>query len=238
MTRRFVVLPSRSDVEVRVADQLLNEILGAVESRGRADVVVTGGTVGIGVLAAVRTNHRVNDVDWSRVHVWWGDERFVPSGDADRNEQQARDVLFAHISIPADNLHTFPAWTGQSVDEARDDFVARYKGVFPEFDVALNGIGPDGHVASLFPGRDHGESMSVIAVRDSPKPPPERLSFTFSALNKSRLVWIVAAGEDKAEAVRRCASDSPPSQTPAAGLQGTKETVVWLDVEAAALLED
>jgi 6-phosphogluconolactonase len=238
MTRRFVVLPSRSDVEVRVADQLLTEILGAVASRGRADVAVTGGTVGIGVLAAVRRNHRVNDVDWSRVHVWWGDERFVPSGDANRNEHQARDALFGHISIPADNLHTFPARTGQSVDEARDDFVARYKGVFPEFDVAFNGIGPDGHVASLFPGRDHGESMSVIAVRDSPKPPPERLSFTFSALNKSRLVWIVAAGGDKAEAIRRLASESPASQTPAAGLQGAKETVVWLDDEAAALLQD
>ena len=238
MTRRFITLPSRSDVEIRVADQLVTEILSAVTARGRADVSVTGGTVGIGVLAAVMRDRRVHDVDWSRVHVWWGDERFVPGGHADRNDQQARDALFDHVSIPEQNLHTFPADIGQTVEAARDDFLARYIGGFPEFDVALNGIGPDGHAASLFPGRDHGGSESVIAVRDSPKLPPERLSFTFGVLNHARHVWIVASGVDKADAVRRIAADSPTSETPAAGLRGTVETVLWLDADAAGQLPD
>lgn len=238
MTRRFVVLPTRSDVEVRVADQLLNEIELALSSRGRADVVVTGGTVGIGVLAAVLRNHRVHDVDWAQVHVWWGDERFVPDGHADRNDRQAHEALLDHIAIPVGNLHPFPTDSGQSIETARDTFLTDNPDGFPQIDVALNGIGPDGHAASLFPGRDHGDSDDVIAVRDSPKPPADRLSFTFGVLNRSRHVWIVASGADKADAVRRIAENSPTSITPAAGLSGVTDTVVWVDADAAALLPD
>ncbi len=238
MTRRFVVLPSRSDVEARVAGELVTQILNAVTTRGRADIAITGGTVGIGVLAAVMNDSRVHDIDWSRVHVWWGDERFVPKGDADRNDQQARAALFDHVSIPADNLHPFPADSGQSVEEAQVEFLGRNSEGFPAFDVALNGIGPDGHVASLFPGHDHGEALSVIAMRDSPKLPAERLSFTFAVLNRSRHVWIVASGSDKAEAIRLLAQDSPTTETPATGLSGTEDTVVWLDAAAAARVPD
>jgi 6-phosphogluconolactonase len=233
-----VVLPSRSDVEARVAGELVTQILNAVTTRGRADIAITGGTVGIGVLAAVMNDSRVHDIDWSRVHVWWGDERFVPKGDADRNDQQARAALFDHVSIPADNLHPFPADSGQSVEEAQVEFLGRNSEGFPAFDVALNGIGPDGHVASLFPGHDHGEALSVIAMRDSPKLPAERLSFTFAVLNRSRHVWIVASGSDKAEAIRLLAQDSPTTETPATGLSGTEDTVVWLDAAAAARVPD
>lgn len=236
MDRRFVVLPTRSDVEDRVADQLLTEIVGAITTRGRADIVVTGGTVGIGSLAAARRNPRIHDIEWTRVHVWWGDERFVPAGHADRNDRQACVALFDHVPIPQANLHRFPASTGQSVEVARAEFVARHPEGFPRFDVALNGVGPDGHVVSLFPGRDHGESHRVIAITNSPKPPAERLSFTFDALNQSQRVWIVAAGIDKADAIQRLADGAAPSETPATGLHGTEETVVWLDADAASLL--
>lgn len=236
MERRFVVLPTRAELESRVAAELWRGINSAIESRGRADVVVTGGTVGIGILAALRHLGAATTVEWPRVHVWWGDERFVPAGDPDRNDKQATDALLAHVTIPAENLHTFPADTGQSVEAARDDFLGHYASGFPLFDVALNGIGPDGHAASLFPGRDRGDSEEVIAVRDSPKLPPERLSFTLRVLNNARNVWIVASGADKADAIKRIAEDSPASVTPAAALRGREDTVVWLDADAASLL--
>lgn len=236
MERRFVVLPTRAEVEARVAAELCREINSAIESRGRVDVVVTGGTVGIGILAALRHLDVATTVEWPRVHVWWGDERFVPAGDPDRNDEQAADALLAHIPIPTENLHAFPTDTGQSVEAARDDFLAQYASGFPLFDVALNGIGPDGHAASLFPGRDRGDSEEVIAVCDSPKLPPERLSFTLRVLNNTRNVWIVASGVDKADAIKRIAEDSPESVTPAAALRGRAETVVWLDADAASLL--
>jgi 6-phosphogluconolactonase len=219
-----------------VADELVSGVLAAIAERNRADVIVTGGTVGIGTLAAVRHARRVQDIDWARVHIWWGDERFVTEGHADRNDQQARAALLNHIDIPDDNLHPFPSDHGQSVTQARDDFLSQYPDGFPAFDIALNGIGPDGHAASLFPGRDHGDSSYVIAVENSPKPPPERLSFTFRILNSARHVWIVASGSDKAEAIGRIAQDAPEEVTPAAALKGQMETVVWLDSDAAVAI--
>lgn len=238
MVRRFEVLPGRSAVERRVADELVSVILGALESRGRADILVTGGTVGIGTLAAVAQHPDVHTLDWSRVHVWWGDERFVADGSPERNEQQARDALFSHVNIPSDNLHVFPADRAQNLEQAREEFLDQYSSGFPSFDVALNGIGPDGHVASLFPGRDHETAESVIAVHDSPKPPAMRLSFTFAVLNSAQRVWIIAAGDDKATAIGKLAANRAESETPATTLQGVLETVVWLDAAAASRLSN
>jgi 6-phosphogluconolactonase len=236
MFRRLEVLPTRSAVEDRVATELLAVVQSSLDSRGRADIVVTGGTVGIGTLAAVARSPLVAEVDWSRVHVWWGDERFVPAGNSERNEQQARDALFSHVAIPEVNLHVFPADHGQTVHEARDEFLAEHGDGFPLFDVALNGIGPDGHTASLFPGLPHGDGEDVIAVANSPKPPTQRLSFTLDALNRCQRVWIVASGADKAVAVSRIIEDFPESETPAAALRGLIETVVWVDADAASAI--
>jgi 6-phosphogluconolactonase len=238
MVRRFETLPDRTAVEKRVAGELVTVVLGAIEEKDRADILITGGTVGIGTLAAVAQNPDVHNVDWSRVHVWWGDERFVVANSPERNEQQARDALFSHINIPDDNLHVFPADHGQTLDEARDEFLARYPDGFPTFDLALNGIGPDGHVASLFPGLDHGTTESVIAAHDSPKPPAKRLSFTFGILNSAQRLWIIAAGEDKADAIAKLAANNDQQETPATALRGHLETVVWLDAAAASQLSN
>ena len=236
MSRRLEVLPTRTAVEDRVAIELLDAIESALAARGHADIVVTGGTVGIGVLAAVSRSPRASAVDWARVHVWWGDERFVPAEHLERNERQAREALFSHIDIPNTNLHPFPSDHGQTLNDARDEFLAENVDGFPEFDVVLNGIGPDGHAASLFPGLPHGEGEDIIAVENSPKPPAQRLSFTFDALNRGLRVWIVASGADKAAAVARILADSPESETPAAALSGVVETVVWVDADAASAI--
>lgn len=234
MTRRIEVRPTRALLEESVATEFLAVVRDSLITRGRADVVVTGGTVGIGVLAALARNPRVSTVDWSQVHVWWGDERFVPDGNSERNDQQARDALFSHIAVPYENLHTFPSKNGQTVADARDDFISVHGNEFPVFDVVLNGIGPDGHVASLFPGLPHGDDHNVIAVDDSPKPPAERLSFTFPALNRGKRVWIIAAGSDKSGAVARLIENAPETEVPATALRGQTETVVWLDADAAS----
>jgi 6-phosphogluconolactonase len=238
MKRRIEIFPTRAALEECVAAELMTVVQSALDARGRADMVVTGGTVGIGTLAALARATQVSALDWTRIHVWWGDERFVPAGHADRNEQQARDALFSRVAIPAENLHTFPADHGQTVDQARDEFLAEYVGGFPAFDVVLSGIGPDGHTASLFPGFPHGEGEDVIAVSNSPKPPAERLSLTFDALNRGLHVWIIASGKDKADAVSRIVADSPESQTPAAALRGVIETVVWIDADAGSAITD
>lgn len=235
---RVVIRPTRADVAQTVANDLLVELRRAIAERGCADLVLTGGTVGIESLAAVAHHPARDDVDWTRVRVWWGDERFVPDGHADRNEGQATEALLNELPLEDDNVFRFPAADGLPLDEARDLFDRTLRTAFdgePRFDIVLNGIGPDGHVASLFPGYDHGrDDEYVIAVPDSPKPPAQRLSLTFAALNRGDKVWIVAAGEDKADAIGRLINGSTVNDTPACGLQGRVETAVYLDDAAAS----
>jgi 6-phosphogluconolactonase len=106
----------------------------------------------------------------------------------------------------------------------------------PSFDVLMLGIGPEGHVASLFPGQPAlGDSRPVVAVRDSPKPPPTRLSLTLPSLQAAREVWILASGEEKADAVALALTgDGPDGPVPAAGARGRQRTLFLLDSAAAA----
>lgn len=207
---------------------------------GTHHIVLTGGGVGTDVLVALQ---RVSKpIDWDRVHLWWGDERFLPEGDPDRNETGARDALLNSLPIPRSHVHPMPADVGQGATAAAAhyaDELARFSddGFVPAFDVILLGMGPEGHVASLFPGMQalHA-SASVVPIEDSPKPPPTRISLSLAAIREAREVWIVAAGHAKAEAVAAALSPAtPPHDVPAAGARGRDATVFWLDREAAAL---
>ncbi len=237
MKRELRTFVDRAAVENAVAHAVVAEIRDAIAARGRADIVLTGGTVGIGTLGAISQLPEDSTVDWAKVRVWWGDERFVPAGHADRNDAQADTALLNSLPFDPTQVFRFPASdSGLTLVEARQSFDATLRAAFegePRFDVVLCGIGPDGHVASLFPGHDHGAGHLVIAVSDSPKPPAERLSLTFAALNAGRNVWIVCAGADKAEAVARVMRNDPPAVTPATALHGTESTVVWADAAAA-----
>jgi 6-phosphogluconolactonase len=224
----------------RVANDFVNVVVESLEANGRADVVLTGGSVGIDVLKAVRDQPRAAEIDWNSVRVWWGDERFVEAGHSERNDAQARAALLDSIPLNPDNVHPFPAAQGQTLEQALADFADEFDLEFsgkPRFDVVLNGIGPDGHIASLFPGRDHGRAADfVVAISDSPKPPPARLSLTFAALNAGEHVWIVAAGSDKAEAIANVMSGEDSAAVPATLLRGTRETCVYVDSLAGATL--
>lgn len=221
----------------------------AIAIRGVAHVVLTGGTVGVELLRSLAVSPLSQLIDWTSVQVWWGDERFVATGDTDRNELQAQEALLSHVPLPEDNIHRigssddYPsavlaasAYYGEIASEGGD----------PEWDVALFGMGPDGHVASLFPGhpeftfeRDHietewtGSLPRAAAILDSPKPPPARVTMTLSTINRARQVWIVAAGAEKAEAVARAVHGD--TELPAACIKGTAETL-WL-IDGAASTE-
>ena len=200
----------------------INELLA---SQDVVNLVVTGGTVGILTLAKLREI----SFDWSRVHIWWGDERFVEKASGDRNEIQARNAWLDHIEIPAENLHPFPASDeGLSLDDAATAFRGVVTGV--RFDILLLGIGPDGHVASLFPGHS-AEGELVVAEHNSPKPPPQRLSLSYDAINSAREVWFTVAGADKADAVSVAFGDDPAS-LPVGRVRGVERTVWFVDATA------
>lgn len=239
--RRVIVLSDRIALAEEVAERFVTTIARELAERPVVHVVLTGGSVGIAVLAAVADNDRSAALDWARIHVWWGDERWVPTGHADRNEGQAREALLDRVAIPAENIHPFPASDeGLDLESAavryRDELLRVGDGAFPPFAITFLGVGPDGHVASLFPERP-GPTITVadvIAVHDSPKPPPERLSLTLPLLNSSERIWLVLAGADKAAALGLALAGAATADVPVAGVAGRMRTDVFVDQEASA----
>ncbi|PRY29962.1 6-phosphogluconolactonase [Pseudosporangium ferrugineum] len=231
-----VVVPDADVLASAVAARLVTAIIEAQAVRGRADVVLTGGRVAAKVLRAVKDLPATAAIDWSRVDLWWGDERFLAAGDPDRNETQAREALLDALPLHAARVHAMPPSDGPDGDDAAAA-AARYgdelAASLPTFDVLMLGVGEDGHVASLFPGHpDATADGTVTAVHDSPKPPPTRISLTFSAIRSAAEVWLVAAGPDKADSVG--AALRGDTGLPAARATGTRKTVWLLDTAAAA----
>jgi 6-phosphogluconolactonase len=229
-----------------VAARLVTGLTDAAAARGSASVVLTGGGIGTKVLEELAAAPARDAIDWRHLDIWWGDERFVPAGDPDRNETGARAALLDHVDVDPARVHPMPGPDGPDGDDP-DAAAARYaswladaakpagQGPVPAFDVLMLGIGPEGHVASLFPGLPAlGDDRPVVAVRDSPKPPPTRLSLTFPSIQVAREVWILASGEEKADAVARALSGADPLQVPAAGARGRQRTLFLLDGAAAA----
>jgi 6-phosphogluconolactonase len=227
-----------------VAARLVIRLVDAVAARGTASVVLTGGGIGTAVLTELAAVGR-DAVDWRHVDIWWGDERFLPSGDKERNETGAHAALLDHVGIDPARVHPMPPSDGPDGDDP-EAAAARYAtwlrettrpedhGAVPSFDVLLLGIGPEGHIASLFPGMPAlYDDRSVAAVRGAPKPPPTRLTMTLTSINAAREIWILAAGQEKANAVALALSDAGPMQVPAAGARGRQRTLFLLDAEAA-----
>jgi len=229
-----------------VAARLLTRLLDAQALRGRASVVLTGGGVGIASLAAVRASGARAAVDWSKVDVWWGDERFVPADDPERNEMQAREALLDSLPLDPARVHAMPASDGPDGDDV-EAAAARYAAELtaaapddadvPPFDVLLLGMGPEGHTASIFPESAAAYDERVaFAVHGCPKPPPTRISMGFSSLNAAREVWMVVAGAEKAPMVAIALGGAGRVQVPAAGVSGHRQTLWLLDEAAAAQL--
>jgi len=226
-----------------VAARLITRLVDVQSSGKVAQVVLTGGRVAAVVYQAVAESPARSAIDWRRVEFWWGDERFLPEGDSERNETQAWDALLSQVDVDFALVHPMPADTGQGPEAAADEYAATLAAAtsagdrdgVPTFDVLMLGVGPDGHVASLFPEHAglHEVERSAIAVHGAPKPPPTRISLTFPALNRAHEAWFVVSGDDKVKAVRLALSDTGPLQIPAAGVKGLNRTL-WLLDEAAA----
>ena len=226
-----------------VADRFLARVRARTKNGRIAHIALTGGSMGGAVLSAVRAHPRVGELDWSLVHFWWGDERFVPRADADRNALQARTALLDHIEVPGENVHEVAASdSGMTLEESAADYaseLARFgheDHPWPSFAVCFLGVGPDGHIASLFPDRAEVTVTDVAAlpVRDSPKPPPERVTLTRPVINASKRVWMVLTGADKASALGLALAGASYTSVPVAGAKGRKRTVFFVDDAAAA----
>lgn len=228
-----------------VAGELLNRIADVQAAGHVAHISLTGGTVAVTVHEEIARMSDASGVDWGAVHVWFGDDRFVPADSPDRNVGQARAAFLDVVGVPAYNVHAMP-----SSDDAADpdtaaaayaeELAAHWPG---HFDVMMLGVGPDGHVNSLFPGHPQLTAEgAVVGVTDSPKPPPERVTLTFATTSAATAVWFLVSGEAKADAVRRALAPEGTiegatlQETPARGAAGISETTWFLDKAAASLL--
>lgn len=241
--RRVLVHPEKQSLAASVAARFITKTVDILDDQGEANVVLTGGSIGIAVLASINSSPARDTIDWSRVNFWWGDERWLAAGSDERNDTQAREALLDHIAVPAGNVHPFAATdSGLSLEEAADAYAADLAenasggALWPRFDITFLGVGPDGHIASLFPDRSGiGETeKTVISVTNSPKPPPERLSLTRPVLNASERIWLVLAGADKASALGLALAGASYTEVPVAGAKGRKRTVFFVDQDAAA----
>ncbi|MEU5466832.1 6-phosphogluconolactonase [Kocuria salsicia] len=227
------------------AARLLEVLEAAQDERGEATVLLTGGGMGTRVIGEVAASPDAALIDWSRVNVWWSDERFLPGADPERNGVQAAEAWDETLELDWDRVHPVAGSDEISTaDEAAADYRAELAaaaeaegstGDLPHVDVALLSLGPDTHVASLFPGRKDvlRTDATVFAVADSPKPPPERVTMSLPAINSAHKVWLLVSGAPKADAlasIRR--AGVTPVEAPGSAVRGTQETL-WLVTEDA-----
>ncbi len=236
---RIEVHPDADTLSTAVAGELLSRLADAQAAGGTPQIALTGGTIAETIHREIARLAPSSEVDWSRVVFWFGDERFVAADSPDRNALQAREAFLDAVGADPANVHDMP-----STDDAADvdAGAAAYAETMRahgsgEFDVVMLGIGPDGHIASLFPGFPQLDVDDIaVGVTGSPKPPPERISLTFACLNRARSVWFLVSGEGKSSAVAQALDGADLHDIPAAGVTGNEETIWFLDREAASKL--
>ena len=240
-TPRIEVHESAPALATAVAGELLARLTDLQAGGGEPQIGLTGGSIADAVHREIARLSPATEVDWSRVAVWWGDERYVAADSPDRNALQAREAFLTAVGADPAKVHEVPSTSSAATVS---DAAAAYADAIRThgsgaFDVLMLGVGPDGHVASLFPGFPQLDVDDTIAVpvTGSPKPPPERVSLTFPALNRAHSVWFLVAGDEKAPAVARALADGTDlHDCPAAGVTGTDETIWFLDRAAASQL--
>jgi 6-phosphogluconolactonase len=225
-----IIFKSRAELVASAAQMISEKISNPTSLNDAFHLAITGGTVGTLVLGALGKLTKQADV--SNLHIWWVDERFVARHSPDRNELQARDAWLNNSGIQDKNIHPFPASDAETIEEAAASFARTIEQIRPDFDLTLLGMGEDGHVASLFPGNAPRLIGDWVAIEtNSPKPPTQRLSLSFAALNGSKEVLFLVSGVEKSQAVSDVMNGK---DLPAGNVTGVNKTMWLLDEDAAS----
>jgi 6-phosphogluconolactonase len=232
-----------------VSARLVTKLVDLQAAGTTPKIVLTGGGTGIAVLEQLRASVARDAVEWGKVEFYWGDERFLPPGDPERNETQAREALLDHVPVDPNKVFPMGADTGtgpagaEPAAEAYAEILRQAArpedhGPVPAFDVLMLGMGGEGHTASVFPHSPavYETERTVVAVHGCPKPPPTRVSLTLPAIRRAAEVWIMTTGEAKAAAVAMALGGAGEVAIPAAGAQGRRRTRWLLDRAAATKL--
>ena len=209
-----------------VTSQLIEVIETGLRINGVFHLALTGGTLGSDLTRALVDDWNAHPEMYQGLHIWWSDERFVNRTSAEQNSSPVLNSVTnknvaIHMLSASDEV--------ENIDVAVEDYLAQLGENF--MDLTILGLGPDGHIASLFPGAAHIDRLEkVIAITDSPKPPSVRATFTLSMINTSTLVWIIAAGASKADAVTKIIEGD--LSIPASYVRAADHTRLIVDTDA------
>jgi 6-phosphogluconolactonase len=209
-----------------ISTQLLEVIETGLRINGIFHLALTGGTLGSELTRELVAHWNADPEMYQGLHIWWSDERFVERSSSEQNSSTAFNSLSnrniaVHTLRASDEVENIDIAVAEYITELGENFM----------DLTILGLGPDGHVASLFPGAAHIDRLEkVIAITDSPKPPAVRASFTISMINASTIVWIIAAGSSKAEAVTKIIEGD--LSIPASYVRAADHTRLIVDTDA------
>ena len=239
----LIILPDPAALAAEAARHFVALAQAAIADHGRFMVALSGGSTPRALYQRLAQTPLSESVDWANVHFFWGDERMVPPDDIESSYRMARETLLAHVPTPAANIYPIPTIGGTPEAAAsayEETLTAAFGAELPRFDLILLGIGPDGHTASLFPGQPEAVRPSAalaVAVHNAPKPPPVRITCTYTLINAAANVLFVVAGADKSLALREVLRGPVDvARLPAQGVRPKQGALVWL-VEAAAAKE-
>ena len=241
---QIVVQPSLEAVSRQAAERFQRLAGQSTTSAGRFSVALSGGSTPLVLYRMLAEPPFREAIDWARVHLFWGDERFVPPSHPDNSYRAAREALISRVPVPTENVHpipteaTDPETAAAQYEDTLRRFFAAPEGDSPRFDLVLLGLGTDGHTASLFPGSPAlDEHERLVVATCVPKLAAWRITLTPPVLRGARNVMFLVAGPDKA-AVLRDVLDGPydPHRLPAQLARPQDGDLIWLVDEAAASL--
>jgi len=231
------------ELSLRAAEAAVRIINESVRSHGSFSIVLSGGNTPRTLYRLFSTRFR-DQIPWTKMHIFWGDERYVPLADSQSNYRMARETLLDAVPCPAGNVHPMPTELPDP-DVAAQEYEKTLRNYFsedwPRFDLVLLGLGEEGHTASLFPGSPalNENKRWVVAVK-APAKPPLRLTLTLPAITGASNIYFLITGSNKADALHHVLTGSPdPTNYPASGIRMAEKTVIWwLDRAAAALVTE
>ena len=236
----IAIFDDKHTLSQNVAEYIMRIVKESIALYGRFTIALTGGTTPGEAYSLLGSEPIKSQIDWQRVHIFWGDERCVPQNNPDSNFYLAQEVLLDKIAIPKSHIHPMPA-DQPDRDVASQAYTVEMQHTFgtngiPSFDLIHLGMGPEGHTASLFPHQASLHEIHRLVMPVSvPKPPPDRLTFTPPLLNAARNVLFLVTGSDKAEALHAVLEgEYQPDEYPAQIVRPTNGEVVWMLDRAVA----
>jgi len=233
------VHPTLEALSEAAAESLVALVEAALQESDRFTIALSGGSTPRTLYQRLAGKYRAL-IPWRQVQAFWGDERYVSPEDPRSNYRMARETLLDHVPIPRENVHPIPTLLPQAEDSAEayeQELMSHFPGQWPRFDLVLLGMGPDGHVASLFPYNSalEEEARVVTAVRAEHADPPMRLTLTLPAINHAKNIYFLVAGKEKTAALERAFAENPdPKAAPASAVRPAEGEVVWWMDEGAA----